>query len=94
MDSSLLNLEESSSPDNFFKPVQILNISFAFLMNNSTAHQVFESHPLSSLSPPALNLFLVASITFQLYYIICLFTLCLHELSHCACFVHGYISST
>lgn len=41
-DSSLLNLEESSSPDIFFKPVQILNIGFTFLMNNSTVYQVFE----------------------------------------------------
>lgn len=42
MDLFLLNLGESSSPDNFFKPVQILSISFAFLTNNSTVHQVFE----------------------------------------------------
>lgn len=47
-DSSLLNLEESSSPDNFFKPVQILNIGLTFLMNNSTVHQVFELRKINT----------------------------------------------
>lgn len=59
MDSSLLNLEESSSPDNFFKPVQILNISFAFLMNNSTAHQVFELRKINTWNR---HLFLITTI--------------------------------
>lgn len=42
-DSSLLNLEESSSPDNSPSlSLSRLNIGLTFLMNNSTVHQVFE----------------------------------------------------
>ena len=55
MDSPLLNLGESSSTYNFFKPLQSFNISFTFLIKYSIARQVFELWKMNTWNMFILN---------------------------------------